>query len=101
MADAEDSKSSVGNHVRVQVPLSASKLSRDYAGYSDRAHRLVSGDRAHLACTCPVLGNRLRQPLDLRRRHCVLSILVRAALVRKPPSQAASSQRRNLTGCFE
>ena len=23
MADAEDSKSSVGNHVRVQVPLSA------------------------------------------------------------------------------
>ena len=28
MADAEDSKSSVGNHMRVQVPPSAPKFSR-------------------------------------------------------------------------
>ena len=66
MADAEDSKSSVGNHVRVQVPPSAPKLPRDYAGYSDSAHRLLSSRRANLACTWPVLGYRLREPLDLR-----------------------------------
>ena len=66
MADAEDSKSSVGNHVRVQVPPSAPKLSRDCAGYSDSAHRLLFGCSANLACTWPVLGNRLREPLDLR-----------------------------------
>jgi hypothetical protein len=34
MADAEDSKSSVGNHVRVQVPLSAPEFS-DRAATSD------------------------------------------------------------------
>ena len=67
MADAEDSKSSVGNHVRVQVPPSAPKLSCDDAGYSDSAHRLLSCRRANLACTWPVLGNRFREPLDLRR----------------------------------
>jgi hypothetical protein len=66
MADAEDSKSSVGNHVRVQVPPSAPKLPRDFGGYSDSAHWLLSGCRADLACTWPVLGYRLREPLDLR-----------------------------------
>ena len=67
MADAEDSKSSVRKHVRVQVPPSAPKLPRDFVGYSDYVHRLLSGRRANLACTWPVLGNRLREPLDLRR----------------------------------
>ena len=33
MADAEDSKSSVGNHMRVQVPPSAPKISPTVFGY--------------------------------------------------------------------
>ena len=66
MADAEDSKSSVRKHVRVQVPPSAPELPRDYAGYSANAHPLPSGCRANLASTWPVLGNRFREALDLR-----------------------------------
>jgi hypothetical protein len=39
MADAEDSKSSVGNHVRVQVPPSASMKSSSFWSLPSSAYR--------------------------------------------------------------
>jgi hypothetical protein len=50
MADAEDSKSSVGNHVRVQVPPSAPIFLIDRAGFPELA--LASDSRQPFADAC-------------------------------------------------
>src|SRR5215469_16470994 len=50
-ADAVDSKSTVGNHMRVQVPPSASKLSRQILAFYFRPGRLSSDRHARKPLT--------------------------------------------------
>lgn len=60
MADAEDSKSSVGNHVRVQVPPSAPTIppTTPLRPATDEARAVDHSTGISAAWGTPVLGNR-------------------------------------------